>query len=178
MATCTYDKDCYLVVEVYNRTLAKVQLAGKYLAPKTITPFSHFIFQETPAYCNRLAKLFKEGRLSVVINDVVLNYEQILNLWAYPDGAGGPAPSGNRYYNQPVVGVIDGVNTNFTSPTKFIHANPDTEVLLYNGVRLEEGAGNDYIVSESAPGTGYDLISTNFTPKTGDKLWLDFTPAP
>ena len=178
MATCKYDKECYLVVEIYNRSLAKLQLAGRYLTPKTVTPFSHFIFQETPSYCTRLAQLFKDGHVTVVINNVVLDYEQIVNLWAYPDTDTTPGPAGNRYYNQPVLGAINGVNTTFLSPTKFIHANPDTEVFLYNGVRLEQGAGNDYTVSESIPGLGYDIITTAFAPKSGDKLLLDFTPAP
>lgn len=178
MANCTYDKECHLVVEIYNRSLAKIQLAGRYLTPKAITPFSHFIFQEDPAYCTRLAKLFKEGRVSVVINSIALTYEQILKLWAYPDTDSPPGPSGNRYYNQPVIGSIDGINFTFSSPTKFIHLTPDTEVLLYNGVRLEYGAGNDYIVNESIPGTGYDIIQLTFIPIPGDKLLIDFTPAP
>jgi len=178
MATCTYDKECYLVVEIYNRSLAKIQLAGRYLTPKAITPFSHFVFQETPEYCTRLAKLFKEGRVSVVINGNALTHEQILNLWAYPDSSSAPAPPGNRYYNQPVVGAINGVNFTFTSPTKFIHLNPDTEVLLYNGARLDHGGANDYVVSESVPGTGYDIITLTFIPQPGDKLLIDFTPSP
>ena len=176
MATCNYDKECNVVVEVYNRTLAKIQLAKRYLSPKTITPLSYFIFQEDPSQCSRLAKLFKEGKVSVVISGNVLTHEQILNLWAYPDGDSSPAPSGNRFYNQPVLGVINGVNVNFTSPTKFIHSNPDLEVLLYNGMRLEHGPANDYTVTESIPGTGYDLIALAFAPIAGDKLILDFTP--
>lgn len=179
MATCDYDKDCFLVVEVYNRTLAKILIAERWIKSKAITPFSHFIFQEDRTHCDRLAKLFKEGRISVVINGTALDYEQIVNIWSYPNtGSPTPPAPGNRYYNQPVLGAINGVNTTFTSPTKFIHANPDTEMLRYNGVHLEQGGGNDYTVAESAPGTGYDIITTAFAPIAGDKLILDFTPHP
>jgi len=178
MATCDYDKDCFLVVEIYNRTLAKILIAERWIKSKAITPFSHFIFQEEPKHCNRLAKLFKEGRISVVINGTALDYEQIVNLWAYPNNDTTPPPAGNRYYNQPVIGAINGVNTTYTSPIKFIHTTPDTEVLLYNGVRLEQGIGNDYVVTESVLGTGYDIITTTFPPIVGDKLLLDFTPHP
>jgi hypothetical protein len=175
---CDFDKECYVVVEVYNRTLAKVQLIDRYLTPKTITPFSHFLFQEEPKHCQRLAKLFREGRVSVVVNGVVLDEQQILRLWAYPDTDTTPGPPGSRYFNQPVLGVINGVNVTFSSPTKFNHSPPDTEALYYNGVRLEEGAGNDYIVAESVPATGYDIITMAFAPKAGDKLILDLTPHP
>jgi hypothetical protein len=79
---------------------------------------------------------------------------------------------------QPLVGAIDGVNTVFVSPTKFLHDGLHDEVLSYNGVEQDEGAGDDYVVSESGGiGTGFDTITTSFVPKPGDKLWLTYYQA-
>lgn len=82
-----------------------------------------------------------------------------------------------RRYGLAPTGLINGANTVFTTPTQF---DPSTLSLYYNGERMWEGIGNDYVVSESGGiGTGYDTITTAFTPKAApgnpDKLMVDYT---
>jgi hypothetical protein len=65
----------------------------------------------------------------------------------------------------------------FTVPLNFRHGGVDTEVLSYNGQRLIEGAGNDYVASESGGvGTGYDTITLEFTPRPASNFRVDYTP--
>lgn len=76
---------------------------------------------------------------------------------------------------QPLLGDIDGSNTVFTSPYKFVHDAVRPETLYYNGVAQDEGISDDYIASESGGvGTGFDTIIMSFPPRVGDKLWLTF----
>lgn len=92
---------------------------------------------------------------------------------------GGPGGGGVRYHQQLLVGPINGINTVFTVPISFTHGGVFTESLYFNGQLLLEGVGNDYVASESGgPGTGHDTITTLFVAKTGQRLSLDFTPAP
>lgn len=81
-----------------------------------------------------------------------------------------------RYYNQALTGTIDGSNLVFTTSIKFLRASNHTESFFYNGVKLKEGSGYDYISSESVPGTGYDTITMAYAPISGDILNIDFTP--
>jgi len=84
------------------------------------------------------------------------------------------ADSRDRNWNQSLIGVIDGFNTVFTTGTKFRRTATDNEIVLLNGVRLREG--DDYTVSESVPGTGYDTITFTIPPRVNDKITIDFTP--
>lgn len=74
-------------------------------------------------------------------------------------------------------GAIDGVNQTFTSPEKFRHSPPNYNIAVYyNGQRIF--LDDDYTVSESGgSGTGYDTVSTLFSPKVGDKIWADYIAA-
>lgn len=78
-----------------------------------------------------------------------------------------------------LTGTIDGVNTVFTFPEEFVRViGGETARIFYNGQRLEEGAGNDYTLSESGgAGTGFDTATTTFAPLSGDKLTADYTKA-
>jgi hypothetical protein len=88
-----------------------------------------------------------------------------------------PFAAGIRFFQQGLSGAINGVNTVFTTTGFFRHGGFDTECVHYNGVRLFEGIGNDYVASESGgPGTGYDTITTNFAARTGHVLVIDYTP--
>lgn len=75
-----------------------------------------------------------------------------------------------------LVGAINGANTVFTTPEKLVKSSLR---VLMNGVQLEEGAGNDYTVTESGgPGTGFDTITfLGFAPRVGDKLFASYLPA-
>lgn len=66
----------------------------------------------------------------------------------------------------------------FTTPEVFVHVVGGASIALYfNGQRLESGAGNDFTVSESSPGDGYDTVTLLFVPVAGDTFWADyFTP--
>ena len=82
----------------------------------------------------------------------------------------------SRRYRQAVIGPINGINQVFTTAERFRHDGIRDESFYYNGQLLEEGAGNDYVVSESLPGTGYDIITTTFVALPDDKFWIDYTP--
>lgn len=73
-------------------------------------------------------------------------------------------------------GAIDGVNKNFTTPTKFVHNAKVSIAPYWNGQRLNNP--EDYSVSESGgPGTGYDTIilveAPRPTPKQ-DRVTADY----
>ncbi len=88
-------------------------------------------------------------------------------------GASGPADS--RYYQQPLVATPDPRTLQTSFPFK--HGGVDTEVLLYNGQRLLEGSGNDYVASESAGvGSGYDTITLEFAPAPDSNWSIDYVP--
>jgi hypothetical protein len=80
-----------------------------------------------------------------------------------------------RLFNIVLLGVIDGLNTVFTTPHKFVNQlGSDTLLLYYNGQRLLEV--DDYLLSEGGGyGQGYDTVTTLFAPKPGDKLTVDYT---
>jgi len=88
-------------------------------------------------------------------------------------GGGGGSPTTGTV---PLTGNVDGANTVYVSPVKWIRTANLTERLYYNGVRLIEGIGNDYIATESVPLGGYDTITMAFPPTSGDALVLDFYP--
>jgi hypothetical protein len=81
-----------------------------------------------------------------------------------------------RRHDQALLGPINGVNTVFTTAAKFRHDGTKNEHVFYNGVKLQEGVGCDYVASESVPTTGYDTITLAFVPLSGDQLTIDFTP--
>ena len=85
-----------------------------------------------------------------------------------------------RHVGVELIGVIDGVNQTFTTPSKFIHGVGGENICVYyNGQRLSEGGSDDYTVSESGgPGTGHDTVSLSFAPKSStglDRLTADYT---
>lgn len=72
-------------------------------------------------------------------------------------------------------GVIDGANVVFLTPDKFLHDGTSNEMLYLRGVRLKEGVGNDYLVSESGGvGAGYDTITFDRAPRSGDTILIDY----
>lgn len=75
--------------------------------------------------------------------------------------------------NIELVGVRNGVNTVFTCPELFVRA-PFLEVVNFNGVTLREGSDNDYVVSESTPGNGYDTVTMAVAPYDFDVLLIDY----
>lgn len=88
---------------------------------------------------------------------------------------GGPGGGGIRFYQQALTPTVD--PKVFTVPIDFKHGGVDTEIISYNGQRLIEGAGNDYVASESGGvGTGYDTITLEFTPRAGSNWRIDYTP--
>jgi len=92
------------------------------------------------------------------------------------NAVGGVVGAGLTTGTVPLVGNIDGANTVYTSPVKWVRTATLTERLYYNGVRLIEGIGNDYIATESVPLGGYDTITLAFPPIAGDALTVDFYP--
>lgn len=83
--------------------------------------------------------------------------------------------SGARFFQQPLIPT--GNPSVFTVALDFKHGGVDTEVVHYNGQRLLEGAGNDYVASESGGvGTGYDTITLTFTPRAASNWLIDYTP--
>lgn len=73
-------------------------------------------------------------------------------------------------------GDQNGVNLVFsTLPDKFVRV-PFTEVVYRNGMVQDEGASNDYTISESGgTGTGYDTITLIINaPLSWEKLSIDY----
>lgn len=82
----------------------------------------------------------------------------------------------SRHAGVGLVGAINGVNTVFTTPQPFLNVGGDTAAIYFNGQRLFEGAGNDYLLAESGgPGTGWDTVTVLFVPKPGDRLTADYS---
>lgn len=83
-----------------------------------------------------------------------------------------------RYFQQPLTGPVNGVNTVFTTPGKFIASGLSRESFSVNGVLMLQGPVNDYTVSESGgPTTGFDTITMVYPPKVGDRLSIDYAPS-
>lgn len=80
----------------------------------------------------------------------------------------------SRVDGDPLTGVIDGVNTVFTTSEPFVFDFPESDAvrIMLNGVRLT--IVDDYGVSESVPGAGYDTITFVIAPKVGDHLTADY----
>jgi hypothetical protein len=77
----------------------------------------------------------------------------------------------------PLAGALDNSNRIFKTPDKFIDgefANNDFHILVkHNGRSLVEGI--DFFIAESGgPGTGFDTIILNFTPKPRSILVADY----
>jgi len=96
-------------------------------------------------------------------------------LFRAMDVVGETGTSGGRYYNQPLTPTGD--PKIFTTAMAFVHLGVGSEKVFYNGQKLEEGSGSDYVVSESGgAGTGYDTIELEFTPRSGSNWAVDFAP--
>ncbi len=112
---------------------------------------------------------------------LVLDFEagEIIGLGLPADAAPGPAPDiADFRRNIILIGAKNGVNQTFTTPDKFVRT-PFTEVVYHNGVVQEEGAGNDYTLSESGgPGTGYDTVHFSIAPYAWEKLTIDYMIKP
>lgn len=74
-----------------------------------------------------------------------------------------------RWYVQPT-GAKNGVNPVFTLPV-FL---PGTQQVFWNGVLLLPGVGNDYVISESVSGSGFDTLTLTTPPKPIDQLFANF----
>jgi hypothetical protein len=85
-------------------------------------------------------------------------------------------PTGYRYYQQELTPTAD--PHVFTTPVYFRHGGVETEVVVYDGQRLREGVGHDYVASESGgAGTGYDTITLQFDPDVDVNWFIDYTDA-
>lgn len=72
-----------------------------------------------------------------------------------------------------LTGTIDGVNKVFTTSDKFVMEFGGAQVMVHvNGVRQK--FTDDYSVSESIPGAGFDTITFLIAPKPGDNLLADY----
>lgn len=110
----------------------------------------------------------------------VLDLEEgeISGLALPAEANGGSGPANEARIREPLNGVINGVNTVFTS-TQYIDRTVagKEEYVLYNGQFFVEGSGNDYVISESGGvGTGYDTITFAFAPRSGDVLEIIYIP--
>lgn len=88
--------------------------------------------------------------------------------------------SGTRVYGEDLAGLINDVNTVFTTAVDFVAGS---EAVYFNGVRQREGVGNDYVRSESGGvGTGFDTITFAAAPrnrpgsKPDDTVTIDYDP--
>lgn len=119
-----------------------------------------------------------DGSVAIVVTtNQGYQYDASVPGWIPLSSGGG---SGTRVYNEVLTGVIDDVNTTFTTSVFF---TPGTEAVYFNGVRQWPGVGNDYSISESGGiGTGYDTVTfavaprTRPGPKSDDRVTVDYTP--
>jgi hypothetical protein len=83
--------------------------------------------------------------------------------------------AGDRVYNEDLTGTYDSVNATFTTAANF---DPGSEIVVYNGQRLREGALFDYVRAESGgAGTGFDTIVVACPPLSGEWLAIDYNPS-
>lgn len=68
---------------------------------------------------------------------------------------------------EPANGTIDGVNTVFTLAYPIV---PGSECVYLNGILMDEGAGNDYVISGQT-------ITFEYPPEVGDKLRVNYIAA-
>lgn len=89
----------------------------------------------------------------------------------------GTLSSPTRKYGATFNETPNGVLTTFTISEDYIHALVGREAVFYNGQRLKEGSGNDYVATESGGvGTGYDSIVMAVAPHSDAELLIDYTP--
>lgn len=68
-----------------------------------------------------------------------------------------------------LIGVKDGNNVMFTTPSKFLHE--DGASIIFNKNGQEQLLGFDYIIEESGGlGTGFDTVVTRRPPRIFDSL--------
>lgn len=91
------------------------------------------------------------------------------------------ATTGTRVRDETPTGLINGVNTVYTTAADFVSGS---ETVYFNGLRQTEGVGCDYVRSESGGvGTGFDTITLAVAPrsrsggKPDDKIRIDYDPA-
>lgn len=91
-----------------------------------------------------------------------------------PGPAGAPGTTVLLLVDQTLTGLVNDVNTTFTTATPFIHVLNQKELFYVNGVRQKFGATCDYTVSESVPSAGFDTINMTYAPETGSVLTIDY----
>jgi len=74
----------------------------------------------------------------------------------------------------PLIGDIDGAKVIFYVPDVFVEASMRVH---YNGQKLHVGDTEDYVVSESVVGSGYDTIIFNFAPRINDRITANYIVA-
>lgn len=89
-----------------------------------------------------------------------------------------PGLVGRARVGEALLGVVDGVNTVFSTTSPFLRTGGVQEMVYLRGVRRYEGALADYEAVESGGlGTGYDTIVFASPPRPGDALLIDYYPA-
>jgi hypothetical protein len=81
-----------------------------------------------------------------------------------------------------LIGVKDGTNPTFTTPTKFYQTANLKVAVFWNGRRLRVGVDFNALESGGA-GTGYDTVQllwsvAELLPRTGDELAVDYYADP
>lgn len=86
---------------------------------------------------------------------------------------GGSGTGGFDIQDAALIGIQNGINTTFTTATKFKHIDNFKEVIFTNGLRNH--IPEDYYVAESGgPGTGYDTIVFVAPPLSDDVVTIDY----
>lgn len=103
---------------------------------------------------------------------------EIIGIALPVDAGVAPGPANEARIREALNGVIDGANQVFTTNQDIDRTvTGKHEWVYYNGQLLREGAGNDYVASESGGvGTGYDTITTAIAPRVGDVLEIIYIP--
>ncbi len=123
----------------------------------------------------------KDGDLNYPVGGGTTLFQQIgvaasaTEMILFPMDAETGSSEGGRYFQQPLISTLN--PRIFNTSVAFKHGGVDTEVLLYNGQRLKEGVGHDYVASESGGvGSGYDTITLEFDPRPNSNWFIDYVP--
>ena len=157
-------------------------MARQKLRLVTVRKPSSFDDQKTPSDIKNNAETASTENEQVFIEYVLSQLRQILgtNNWNdnVPDSLSNIVTSIADLlaieYGVELLGVKDGVNATFTTPTKF---KPDTIKVFFNGLRQKIGVGNDFIVTESGGvGTGYDtvILDVSLAPYANESVVAEY----
>lgn len=157
-----------IVTRKYSATLCRVQCMGPLLGIYTGLCVGRTYYLSATG---RLTLTPPASPAATQAMGVAWDDDEFLIHWR-EELAGGTAA--DLVFGEVPSGPVNGTNRAFATAYKF---QPGSEAFYFCGVRMVQGAGEDYIISESGgAGTGYDTITVTrpVPPRAGDELLVDY----